>query len=86
MPKKELSSTTKSIITLLNNAHDLIVISNRRSDAAKVMKALKVFAKNKNYPLPDEKIDNFFAVLLDCRQNTLSYILTDIAKTVAEKQ
>lgn len=81
---KELSPTTKSILTLLNNANDLIVVSNRRSEAKEVMRALRIFAKNKNYPLPDEKFENFFEVLLDCRQNTLSYLLTDIAQTIVK--
>ena len=85
MAKKEISPTVKAILTLLNNAHDLIVISNRRTDAKEVMRALRVYAKNKNYPIPEEKFDNFFSVLLDCRCNTLSYLLTDIAQTIVKE-
>ena len=85
MPK-ELAPTTKSILTLLNNANDLIVVSNKRSEARRVMKALQVYAHNKNYSIPDEKFDNFYAVLLDCRQNTLSYLLTDIAQTIVKEK
>jgi len=86
MPHKELSSTTKSILTLLNNANDLIVVSNRRKEARDVIRALKAYARDKNYPVPEEKIDNFMAVLIDCRPNTLSYLLTDIAQTVVQQQ
>ena len=81
---KELTPTTKSILTLLNNANDLIVVSNKRSEAKEVLKALRVYAHNKNYSIPEEKFDNLFAVLLDCRQNTLSYLLTDIAQTIVK--
>ena len=86
MPKKEISQTTKSVLTLINNAHDLIVVSNKRTAAKEVMRALRAFARDKNYPLPEEKLDNFFAVLLDCRANTLSYLLTDLAQTIVEEQ
>ena len=87
MPKlQELTPVERSLITLINNANDLIMASNRRTDARDVMKALKVYAKNKNYPIPEEQIDNFLAVLLDCRQNTLSYLLTDIALTISNQQ
>lgn len=82
--EKEISSTTKKILALLNNANDLIVISNRRTDAKQVMIALKSYAHNKNFSIPEEKFDNFFHVLLDCRSNTLSYLLTDIAQTIVK--
>lgn len=86
MPAKELTQTTKQILTLLNNAHELIVFSSKRKEAKEVIHALKAFAKEKNYPLPDEKINNFLVNLLDSRSNTLSYLLTDIAKHVAKNQ
>lgn len=82
MAYKEISPTAKSILTLINNAHELIVISNKRKEASDVIRALKAYAKEKNYPIPNDKIDNFLANLLDCRPNTLSYLLTDIAQTV----
>jgi hypothetical protein len=85
MPKKEISPTTKSILTLINNAHDLIVVSNKRQEAKEVVQALRLYAKDKNFSLPEEKIDNFLAVLLDSRPNTLSYLLTDLAKTVVDQ-
>jgi len=85
MPKI-ITPTTKSIITLINNAHDLIVVSHKRKEAGEVIRALRAFARDKNYPLPDEKIENFLSVLIDSRPNTLSYLLTDLAKTVVEKQ
>ena len=85
MSNKEISPIVKSILTALNNAHELIVLSNKRTDARNVMRALRVYAKNRNFPLPQEKFDNFFALLLDCRQDTLSYILTDIAQTVVRE-
>jgi len=85
MPKV-LSATTKSVLTLINNAHDLIVVSNKRSEAREVVRALVAYARSKNYPLPEEKIEHFMAVLLDCRPNTLSYLLTDIAQAVVKQQ
>ncbi len=84
--QKELSPVARSILTLLNNADELISYSNKRKEASEVMRALRAYAKEKNYSLPEEKIDNFFAVLLDSRQNTLSYLLTDIAQTVAKQK
>jgi ABC-type uncharacterized transport system substrate-binding protein len=86
MPQKEISQTTRSVLTLINNAHDLIVYSNKRKEAKDVVRALKAFARDKNYSLPEQKIDNFLSVLLDSRPNTLSYLLTDIAKTIVDKQ
>ena len=44
MPKlSELTPVERSLITLINNANDLIMVSNRRSDAKEVIKALKVY-------------------------------------------
>ena len=84
MPIKELNPVTRSVLTLINNAHDLIVLCNKRKEAREVMSALKAYAQDKNFNLPDEKIENFLTVLLDSRPNTLSYLLTDIAKTIAK--
>jgi hypothetical protein len=53
MPKKELSPVAKSLLTLLNNVHDLIVISNRRSDARDVIFGHKSLSKR-------EKLRNTF--------------------------
>ena len=86
MPQKEISPTTRSVLTLINNAHDLIVYSNKRKEAKDVVRALKAFARQELLSLPEEKIENFLCCLLDSRPNTLSYLLIDIAKTVVEKQ
>lgn len=86
MPIKELNPVTRSVLTLINNAHDLIVLCNKRKEAREVMSALKAYAQDKNFNLPDEKIENFLTVLLDSRPNTLSYLLTDIAKTIAKSK
>lgn len=80
----KLNDTQKSILTLINNAHDLIVISNKRKEAKNVIQSLKAYAKNKNFILPEDKIDNFLMVLLDSRPNTLSYLLTDIAQSIVK--
>lgn len=82
---KELSSSEKFLLTLLNNVNDLIVISNKRKEARDVILSFKTYAKNKGISVPDEKIDNLLSVLLDSRQNTLSYLITDIAKTIVKK-
>jgi len=77
-----LSATAISIITLLNNIDELIVISNKRTEAKDTMRAMKVYAENKNFSLPEEKIANFYAVLLDSRPYTLSSLLRDMAQEV----
>lgn len=78
----QLSPTAVSIITLLNNIDELIVLSNSRSKAKDTMRAMKVYAETKNFPLPEEKIANFYAVLLDSRPYTLSSLLRDMAQEV----
>lgn len=77
-----LSETAKSIITLLNNINDLIVISSDRQNAQKVMRALVVYADNKKFQIPKERIENFSAVLLDARPYTLTSIIKDIVEDV----
>lgn len=85
MPVKELSPVAKSILTLLNNANDLIVVSNRRKDARDVIFAMKALAKEKSFELPSEKIDNLIYNLIDCRENTLSALILDIAQEITQK-
>jgi len=79
--KKDLSELT-SIITLLNNINELIVISNKRKEASDVMKALTIYAHNIGYKIPEEKIKNFHAVLIDSRPLTLSYYIRSIANDI----
>jgi len=78
----KLSQTAISILTLLNNIDELIVKSQDRENARDVMKALNVYAASKNFRLPQDKVDNFYAVLLDSRIYTLSSLLKDIAVDV----
>jgi len=78
----KLSSTAVSLITLLNNMDELIVISNNRIGAKDTMRAMKVYAESKNFPLPEEKIQNFYAVLIDSRPYTLSSLLRDLAQDI----
>jgi len=78
----KISPVATSILTLLNNIDELIVQSNDRQNARDVMTALTVYANSKNYPLPNGKIDNFHAVLLDARPQTISFIVKDIASDV----
>jgi len=77
-----LSPTARFIITLLNNINDLIVQSSDREDAGDVMQALRIYGKNKNFPLPQDKISNFFAVLIDSKPFTLTSIIKDIAEDI----
>lgn len=77
-----LSPTAISIITLLNNINDLIVSSNDRENARDVMRATKVYADNKNLPLPQDKVEDFYAVLIDSRPYTLSALIQDIASEI----
>lgn len=79
-----LSSTASSILAILNNVNELIVRSSDRNSARDVIKALRVYAKNKNFPILDDKIDNFLAVLIDARPITLTYLIRDMAADVAK--
>ena len=81
MPEK-LSPTATSLLILLNNIRDLVAQSNNRQGAKDVMSALKIYARNKNFPCPEDKIDDFYAVLLDSRPNTISFLLHDIAQDI----
>jgi len=82
MPR--LSETASSILTLLHNVNELIVRSNDKKNAKDVMRALKVYAEGKNFPLSQDKIDNFFAVLIDARPYTLSTLIQDMANDVVK--
>lgn len=82
MPKS--SETASSILAILNNINDLIVKSSDRQNAKEVMKALKIYGENKNFPLPQDKINNFYAVLLDAKPFTLTSIIKDIASDIIE--
>jgi len=77
-----LSDTARSIIVILNNANELITQSSDREGAQDVMRAVRVYAKNMNFPMPQDKIDNFYAVLLDAKPFTLTSIIKDIAEDV----
>jgi len=77
-----LSDVATSILTLLNNINELIVKSSDRKNAEDVMRALRVYAKSKNFPVSQDKIDNFFAILIDARPYTLTMLIKDIADDV----
>ncbi len=74
-----ISDSKKKIILLLNNARDLMVHSSDRESARKVVVALKEYANQQNISIPEEEINSFLVNLLDCRTETLSYLLTVIA-------
>ena len=78
----QLSPTAKSILTLLNNVNDLIVESSDRTSARQAMQAIQIFARNKNFPIPIDKIQNFLEVLIDSRPYTLTSLIMDIASDV----
>jgi len=75
----ELSEDIQSIITLLNNVDDLIVMSSKRSEAKDVMDAIQIFAKSHHIQLPEDQIEDFYDLLYDSRPNTLSGLLKNIA-------
>ena len=77
-----LSDTASSIITLLHNANELIVKSSDRVSAKEVLQATKLYADNKKFAMPEEKIDNFMSILIDARPITLTTLLKDIAEDV----
>lgn len=78
----QLSDTATSILTLLNNINELIVKSSDRKNAEEVMRALRAYAKGKGFNLPQDKIDNFFAVIRDARPYTTTVLIKDIAEDV----
>jgi len=78
----QVSPTARSLLVLLNNIDELIVKSNNRKDAREVMEAFSLYAKSKNFPTPLEKIDNFYAILLDGRPETISFLVKDIARDI----
>ena len=80
----QLSSTATKILTLLNNISELVVKSNDRQNAKDVMRALVVYANNKNFKIPQTKIDHFYAVLIDARPYTISSLLMDMAEEVVK--
>ena len=89
MPKKQLSPIASSLITLLHNINELVAISNQRKEAAEVMKAIQIYAKNANFVFPaktQQKIDHFHAVLLDSRPITVTYMVQDIAQDIIKTE
>ena len=82
MSPKMISETATNILLLCNNINDLIVKSNDRQNARDVLKAAVIYAKNNNFPLPKEKVDNFFDVLLDKKPGVLSLYIKDIASDI----
>lgn len=80
----KLSDTATSLITILNNINELVVQSSDRQNAADVMRAFRVYANNKHFKIPEDKVDNYLSVLLDARPYTLTCIVKDIALDVIE--
>jgi hypothetical protein len=78
----ELTGPGARIITLLNNINELIVRSNDRQAARDVMRAVRVYARNKKYQVPADKIENFLSVLLDSKPSTLSCLVYDIVDDI----
>lgn len=75
----EPSQDVKSVVTLLNNIDDLIVVSNKRKEAKDVMDAVKIFSKSRHIQLPEEEIDDFYDLLYDSRPQTISGLLKNIS-------
>lgn len=78
----ERSQTAMSILTLLNNIDELVVKSNQRKEADDVMRAIELYAKNKDFKFPNDKADAFRSILLDARPNTISNLIFNIANDV----
>lgn len=83
MPNK-INSVATSILTLLNNIDELIVLSSDRQNARDVMEALTIYAASQNFLLPIDKVENFYSILLDARPQTISFIVKDIAGDVIQ--
>ena len=78
-----ISPTASSMLIILNNAKELIE-HNERQKAQDVIRALAIYAKNKNFKIPADKIDNFCSVLIDARPNTLAFLIKDITRDVID--
>jgi len=81
----EYSDKAISILSLLNNAKDLVFHSDRQN-AQTVLNAVEIYAHKTGYPIADEKFENFSRVLLDSRQDTLTYLINEIAHDVLEAE
>lgn len=80
----KLSETASSILAILNNINELIVKSSDRQNAVEVIRAMRIYVKNKHCYIPEEKVDNFISVLLDAKPYTLTCIIKDIADEVVK--
>jgi hypothetical protein len=78
------SQTARSLIVLLNNISELIVISNDRKGALEVLDCFEKYAETHSFPLPKEKVSNFKRVCLDSRPITLNSIIKSIAMVIIE--
>jgi hypothetical protein len=86
---QEISTDIMSLISLYNNAKDLIVISQKRREANDVVKAASIYARNIGIDFSDdtkEKIENFSSVLLDSRSNTLVHLLQGIVQDIVTSE
>ena len=79
---KEISQPVRSILALLNNISELLVISNRRQEAKDVMKAMEIYASSKSVHVPSDKVDLFYARLFDARPITLEALVSDIGQEI----
>ena len=78
----KFSETAKSLLVLLNNINELIVQASDRRNSDDVMRAFQIYAENKHFPVPQDKIDNFHTILRDARPFTLTHLIKDIAEDV----
>ena len=76
MPNEKM----REILAILNNASDLITVSNERRMASDVVKAASIYGQRANLKIPEEEIRNFQAILLDSRPITLQYAIKSIAR------
>ena len=83
---KEISKTGKTLLSLLNNVGDLVVISNDRRSAVDVMKALQIYASSNNYSLPPAKIDDFFVRVYDARPYDIRNITLEIGNHILNNE
>jgi hypothetical protein len=85
MPR-EISPVAKSILVLLNNAEELVRHSSNRKDAKEVIRAARIYAQSKNFPMPEEEIEDFNDILLDAKPNRISAKIREIASKVINSE
>lgn len=81
--KSEIQSDIDLILTLLNNAEELVTISNSRDDAKKVLQAIKIFAQGHQVKVPEPLINELIKNIVDFPPQKISNNIKQIAREIS---